>query len=96
MQDARIVEVADDREHLDRLGARIGGDAGDRDRLALDERLHLARGDRLEDVADPVKTAHAREHALELGEIGMRDVRGHAILLVEASAIGTATNVPSV
>ena len=77
MQDARIVDAANDREHLDRLGARIEGNPGDRDRLALDERLHPARGDRLENVADRVQAAHAVENALELGEIRMRDVHGH-------------------
>ena len=64
VQDARLVDLADDRENLDHFGARVERDAvtAISTRLA-DERLHRVLGEFVEDAQHRVQIAGASEDA---------------------------------
>ena len=66
-----VLQIADHDHDLEQPSARKNSDLGDRPGITLDEALHLAFGDRRQDVRHRKKTTHTLEQARQLGVIGV-------------------------
>jgi hypothetical protein len=66
-----ISKITNHDQDLKQASTRENSDLGDRPGITLDKTLHLAFGNRCQDVVERIETAHAIEKTLQLSVMGM-------------------------